>query len=85
VLSQSMGSIKIHKDQVNRVIQTRARLEARLKSNNESFGSFVQTPESYIQSDVFVCSFLLNSFHVIRILALRVTPISTNKKHALNT
>jgi hypothetical protein len=27
----------------------------------------------------------LNSFHVIRYLALRVTPIFSNKTHALNT
>jgi hypothetical protein len=35
VLGQSMGSVKIHKDQVNRASQTRARLEARLESNCE--------------------------------------------------
>jgi hypothetical protein len=42
------GGVKIHKDQVNRVSQTRARLEARLESICEP-----------LNSDVFVCSFLL--------------------------
>jgi hypothetical protein len=71
LLGQSMGGVKIHKDQVNRVSQMmRARLEAQLESihtglvnrtsesNNKSFGSFERTPKSCIQSDVFVCSFL---------------------------
>jgi hypothetical protein len=71
VIYRTMFTVKIHKDQVNQFSQTRARLEACLESihtglvnrtsesNNESFGSFERTPKSCIQSDVFVCSFLL--------------------------
>ena len=55
VLGQSMGSVKIHKDRLNRASQTRTFGS----TFGSAFGIQLRTLESCIQSDVFVCSSLL--------------------------
>jgi hypothetical protein len=56
-----MDTVKTHTGLINRASQMRAHLEARL----ESFRSSARTLKSCIQSDVFVCSSLLNRIPVM--------------------
>ena len=55
-----MMRARLELDRISQIM--RARLERTSESNqsnNESFGSLVRTPQSCIQSDVFVCSSIL--------------------------
>jgi hypothetical protein len=65
LLVQSMGSVKIHKDRVNRASQTRARLGARLGSNCEP------SNPAYRVTCLYVLPYL--SFYVLSYL--RKTPL----------